>query len=431
MTIGYEEFLINGYKIYNVHTNEHDERDVHTSERDEPETTRVQVMIKAGVYSENIPGLSHLLEHILLDSWELCYEDCIKYWKDKGISFNAYTGSILVSYFIYGLSKFTQEMIQFLTSIITNPKITQFILDKCKKAVKQELLNYINNPSWVINNTLYSTVFTEGPLKNLSNYSLQLESLDKITLEDVYSFYNKWYTSDNMVFVVSNQTNFLDEFSRSPWILVKRNSNVPRKIFTNTYNDNKMIYIHRKDSKKTVFSVTFVSDNNGIPFIRKDDIKYLNIFKDILTGDLTSYLYNILRVELGLIYEISLNFEITFDGILSMFSFSTENNKAYLLINKFLEMMKLFLEGNFSDALFQKTKDRMILFGEESCKNTDYYCSYYASEFIYEVSEKVPPPMKYIENNNTISKSEFITLSKKLIDFNKYLIIYESSQKLK
>jgi predicted Zn-dependent peptidase len=110
--------------------------------------SHIQAYVKAGNFVEdkNNAGISHLLEHILLDSWYKCKGNCNDYFKQYGVDINGFTDSTLVSYLITGLSQYEDDYIDFISSILTKPKWTEKIIKKSKKAVQEELLSVKNNP---------------------------------------------------------------------------------------------------------------------------------------------------------------------------------------------------------------------------------------------------------------------------------------------
>ena len=69
--------------------------------------TQVDAYINNGfIYEQkDNAGISHLLEHVLMDSWDKCKMVAMIIGK-KGIISNAYTGMTYVNYFIRGLEKY-------------------------------------------------------------------------------------------------------------------------------------------------------------------------------------------------------------------------------------------------------------------------------------------------------------------------------------
>ena len=90
-------------------------------------TTMVEAYISNGFIHENKEnaGITHLLEHIITESWKKCgSKGCTNYWKKKGVLTNASTGQTNTQYYMHGLSEYTDEMVDYITSICTFPIIT-------------------------------------------------------------------------------------------------------------------------------------------------------------------------------------------------------------------------------------------------------------------------------------------------------------------
>ena len=62
---------INGFKLIYIPNNSR--------------STKVQFMVKAGSFAETPKntGISHLLEHVIIDSWTKCNKSCVNYWSSK------------------------------------------------------------------------------------------------------------------------------------------------------------------------------------------------------------------------------------------------------------------------------------------------------------------------------------------------------------
>ena len=89
-------------------------------------------------------GISHLLEHVLTESWKKCKNDCAKYWGKKGIITNASTGDATINYYIEGLVKNSEEIIEYIVKITTDPQIRDSRITVEKKAVYEELSRELN-----------------------------------------------------------------------------------------------------------------------------------------------------------------------------------------------------------------------------------------------------------------------------------------------
>jgi len=381
--------------------------------------TRIQVTVKAGTFRENpkISGISHLLEHILLDSWSSGRSTSV--FNDLGIHFNASTAAVLVTYFIFADPKYSELMINFMSSIITDAVITDEVIEDSKKAVSEELLNYINNGSLDTNNILHQNLFKhEEGLKNLLNYKHQYEVLKSITKEDIINFYKKYYTKENIIFLFSSYKNYFHIFKK--FLKEKSHEEITYDEEINRdFNDNepfRMFKLIKPSAKKITYKVGF----NNYDYNCSNNIsKYLFLFKEFFVGDLNSYLYKELRIKSKLVYEVNLDFEITDKSIATIFGFSCSFENKDLLLKNFFNLLYLLRDNMPS---LRRTKEKINLRFQDKCNNADYYTNYYSLELICSPSVISPE-----ENNNLIMKiteKEFLNVFFDLISKN-CVIVYD------
>ena len=105
-------------------------------------TTMVEAYISNGFIHENRDnaGITHLLEHIITESWKKCgTKGCTNYWKKKGVLTNASTGQTNTQYYMHGLSEYTDEMVDYITSFAL---FLLLLPVEQKKKKRQFIMNY-------------------------------------------------------------------------------------------------------------------------------------------------------------------------------------------------------------------------------------------------------------------------------------------------
>ena len=144
--------------------------------------TQIDSYINTGFIYENKnnAGISHLLEHIIIDGWKKCNPSCYGYWKKKGASLNASTGQTYVNYYINGLTKYIYEMLEYIISISLNPILTETRLKKEKTAVHNELLIHKTHPSMKLYDSLNKHLFNIEGLQYQDDVDLQISNLKKL-----------------------------------------------------------------------------------------------------------------------------------------------------------------------------------------------------------------------------------------------------------
>ena len=98
-------------------------------------------------------------------------------------------------------------MIDYIVDITTKPIISQKRISKEKIAVKNELLNHINDPEYKIFNKLNSMVFANEGMMLQDNCNIQIDNLKGLNLKEVSHWISLNYTPENTVFIISGNLN--------------------------------------------------------------------------------------------------------------------------------------------------------------------------------------------------------------------------------
>lgn len=403
----------------------------------------IDVLVKAGtnMESKNLSGISHLLEHIILDSWEKCSgKSCIYYWLNKCVKFNAFTAGYYVSYNMSSVLKYYKEIINFMIEIIFNPKINENIMNDAKKAVKEELLNYINNPYIKFKNFIQKTIYSSEQIGkyNKIDYKLQYDLLDSITIDNLYDYHKKFYLNkDNIIFlIISNKENYQQissyfnsyyhslckntPLSLSPINTIKQKETTPLI----NQNDKSIYYFHSPSFTKTLFCIVFKTNiyNGSSP-----DTVYFPIINEFLCADLTSYLYFHMRVKNKLIYDISIDFDVDSDEMELSFNFSTKNENAKKVLFLFIKLIKNLLEKNINEEYFNLSKEKLTLKFGEICHNPTFFSSYYSNKLIYDIKD-ITSPEKNHEILIKCTKEKFLEIITNIFNFKNMFIFYQSNK---
>jgi predicted Zn-dependent peptidase len=152
-------------------------------------------VIRGGFYSEfsdNESGINHLFEHILTEAWKRCAPsrtrktNCQQYWSERPVHYNARTTPHTVAYYITGLDTERDEILNYISQIISDPQFDLKIIENEKKAVLNELTIMQNNPSHALSHAVFSHVVSkESGLRNKTNIQLQIDNLRRITPEQI------------------------------------------------------------------------------------------------------------------------------------------------------------------------------------------------------------------------------------------------------
>lgn len=143
-------------------------------------------------------GIAHFLEHKMFENED--GTDPGSFFSAHGADANAYTSNQRTSYLFEG-PKFFKENLTYLIDYVQSPYFTDQNVLKEKGIIAEELKMYLDNPYSHLNETIIYNVFNDHPAKLPIGGTL--DTIDKITKEELYKCYNTFYHPSNMFVVVS------------------------------------------------------------------------------------------------------------------------------------------------------------------------------------------------------------------------------------
>ena len=298
-------------------------------------------------------GIAHLFEHMMFQGSEHVQKEMhFKFIQEAGGSLNGSTSFDRTNYYEKVPSNFL-ELILWLESDRMGfflPALTREKLDNQIGVVKNERLErYDNQPYGLAFEILLSKLFSEkhpyswptiGYLTDITSYSL----------EDVSSFFKKYYSPSNAALVVAGDF----ENSKAKELIEKYFENIPgnnhQEIKTTAspvLKEN--IFLTHKD--KVQLERIYLAWHSDIAY--SEDDAELDILSDILSGSKNSRLYKNLVFDKELAQDVS---AYQFSGKFAGFFFIVATAKPGIKLNElkdeiFNELNKIRKEGITSKEL--------------------------------------------------------------------------------
>jgi len=328
-------------------------------------STQCGFVINAGSADDGEhPGLAHCFEHLLFKGTKKRNStQVLSRLEVVGGELNAFTGKDITAIYANVLTKDFKRAAELLGDIVFNPNFKESDLVKEKRVIKDEINLYLDTPEENIFDEFQQFHYPTHPM----GYNIlgDEKSLEKINCEIIYDFWQKYYTTENMVFsIVTNLSfdnvlknlSFLAEIRKEKTNLMVRIAPIPSPVF-------------KKEVKTDHTQVYACIGCEAYPYLhpKKEGLMLLN---NILGGPgMNSRLNMAVREKHGLTYQIDSNYTAYHDCGLFYLSYSTE--KKYLnKINKIVarEMQKL-AENKLGKLQLQQAKNQFIgqlLLGEEN-----------------------------------------------------------------
>jgi len=378
---------------------------------------QVECYILGSCLVEDKPGISHLLEHILTTAWKKCKpKTCDVFWEKYGAYSNATTSSFYKRYWINGLHKYLDTMVEYIFSIMLNPIINNKTLKTERPAVENELTTYLNDPVSKLYKAIDKELYKISNLIYSGDWKKQLKVLKTITLREVQEMYHRMYNKHNMLFVISGNIGHIKDFD---FIKKEKIGKIQKQIekkglikvedkYDNCFNNGKkIIFVKDSNAKNTTINIVFHLDI----FPGNKDYYYFKIIKDVMTGAIHSLLLKELRERLKLVYSIKMSSYLTLCGTINTISVSTLDKNIDKVLKKVFKIIKKYKKKNVSreKLLYIKNKYLMRLIRKHPESNPAMVSNHYSLQYLFQLNKKRKTIM---DINEEIKLYENLTIAK-------------------
>lgn len=141
-------------------------------------------------------GIAHFLEHKLFEKED---GDVFQLFGKQGASANAFTSFTKTSY-LFSTTDQVEKNLTTLIDFVQAPYFTEETVNKEKGIIGQEIQMYEDDPNWRMFFGILNNLYPTHPLH--IDIAGTVESIDKITAQDLYTCYRAFYQPSNMVLFV-------------------------------------------------------------------------------------------------------------------------------------------------------------------------------------------------------------------------------------
>jgi zinc protease len=349
-------------------------------------------------------GLAHLFEHMMFQGSEnVAKEMHFRFIQEAGGTLNGSTSTDRTNYY-EKLPANSLELALWLESDRMGyflPALTQEKLDNQKDVVKNERLErYDNQPyglAWELINT---NLYPEGHPYSWSTIGF-LKDIESYTLNDVESFFKKYYSPNNACIVVAGdfeENNAINLLQKYFGLIEPFNSNHKQE---NSFPKlSKNVFVEHKDNVQLDrIYLAWHSD-----FIFGVDDAALEVAADILSGSKNSRLYKKLVFDLQIAQDVSaFQYSGKFGGQFMIVSTARPGFNLDQIKNIILEEVSKISNEQVSDKELEKSKNGIKAQFVYAMQNLDTIADY-LNHYKYHLDE--PNSFEYDLNRyNTVDKT--------------------------
>ena len=364
-----------------------------------PKFSYVSIIVLTGSIfeKEGKRGISHLIEHLIFKGSE--FNNNIKILNNKinskGMVINAYTTQFVTVFHINTPTEYIDNAIEALVQIVFNPLFREDDIINERKVVINELMQRMNSPESIASIHAQKIMYPkDNPLHNpVIGY---IEDLESITKEDVLEYYNKYYCSNNMVFVTSTSKNV--DLVEKCWKKCYNKFGKERvgestlKLFEEMKPKLELLgkpglyrlskYFPRSD---TIYVLIIFN----LPKLTKKQMFELDIFSNYLAGSLSSKLFLELREKKQLIYSVSSNVIPAIESVDFNIDFVCKKSHKVLLecIKTIDKVLKDFYKNGISLHEFKKFKNKTLINYDKIKSSGVFKIDRFINKYYFGISE--------------------------------------------
>ena len=332
-------------------------------------------------------GVAHFLEHKVFE--QESGEDPFAFYTKNGADANANTSHQKTTYLFSGTGNLEKNL-KYLLDFVQKPYFTDENVEKEKGIIEQEIKMYDDVPYWKLYDSTLNNAFHVHPLK----YPIAgtVETINKITKDDLYTCYNTFYHPSNMFLTI------VGNFDPEKVIKTIRSNQKKKK-----YEKAKEIILKSYDEPDTV-----VVENATVQFdveIPKVTLSYKININNYDINELRYYLNTYFELKLGVTSEI--NEKLKEEGLItSSIDIDIMSADKHLLVvllfesKEYEKVIEMIEEELQSHNILEKDLNRKKKVMKSSCV--------FRSDSIYSIASKI--------NSNMINYRRVILDEYELID---------------
>ena len=399
--------------------------------RNHSDTISIQSYIFKGFIHEKKSnmGINHLLEHVLSNAYKNCDNyNCYEYLNLLGLMSNASTNHNIINYYATGLLKETKDIIDYIINITVNPIFNNDLVEKEKSAVHNELLISLDNPDQKLYNKMAKHFYNIEGLKYMDDDQLMIDNLKKLDYNYLIKYYKKNYNYNNTLFVVSGNYNkkiVKQQFKINlPYTPIKIKEKYINYKKINCFTNKSGIY-HIQDKSIQSTKILFYFPTNF--YINSKKLTTLNIAASILQV----LLFDKLRVEEELIYNINFDTIVNTCGTIQEIFVNTRNINFLQVINEFKKTINKYKKEKFCDTYITAEKTKyLIKYNNVKFLNSTQLANKYGPQYIYNhfLNTKIQSNEEYKDCIMKVTANEIRNIINEVFDFEKCMLVYSNNE---
>lgn len=329
----------------------------------------IGVFVGVGSLYENKEnnGISHFIEHMFFKGTsKRTAFDIVNELESIGVNVNAYTSKNATAYYTAGLSDYVENCIEMLSDMFFHSSFDELSLTKEKSVVVEEIKMSEDDYEDLCLENLVKAHY--GKTKPIAYPILgNAKNVMSFTKEDIKKFMAENYTPQNTVIsiagdiTVEKAKELIEKYFE---VNMVGQTYAKRKLYINSPK-GKYIEKAKSDCQQSHIAICFPAYG-----LKKKRSVLNGVFCNMLSGGMSSRLFQKIREELGLVYTIYASPVAYVDDAYLYIYFATDPTQVPLAIKEIKKCLDELIKEGFKEEELQRTliqsKTSVILAMESS-----------------------------------------------------------------
>jgi len=365
-------------------------------------------------------GLAHLLEHMIIErTAKLDKNQFAETQEQLAGDFVASTSdSFTVIDGIFHYSKL-EEVLTLLKDIIFKRSFPISQISDAKKIVSEEIKQYEDDLTEIVSFYAKKIRFDDQTARSYPSYGNK-KTLKQINQNDVANFYHKHYLPENIILGLAGNFEVNATSKRIEKIFggIKTPTISTPKVALPVEFSDQTIKLVSKPCSQIYAMITFPALFRKNPPI---DRLTVNLISFMLAGANSSRLYELLRLNENLIYDISTETVVEHDYGIFDVAWVCQPKNFPKILKKVLDELENFKNGKISSSKIQRFRDILKKGNEMNFDHPSDVLDWLLGDLGYE--KKIVLPEEIVKMSNKITAAKIQEIAKRIFDLKKINLV--------
>jgi predicted Zn-dependent peptidase len=359
--------------------------------------------------TKDLNGISHFLEH-------MCFKgtkkrptnfDISKELDQVGGIYNAFTGREYTGYFVRVAKEYQKLAIDLVADIYLNSQFPEAEIEKERGVIIEEINMYHDDPKTYVDELWTKLLYGDQP----AGWSIAgaKTNIQRMRRDDFLNYHDEQYRSQSTLIVISGNFKEKEIISlvREVFALIPKGKGKKKIKAKEKQKQPNLIF-----EKRAIDQTHIILGTRGINLF--DQRRYaLNVFDAILSGGMSSRLFQLVRGKLGAAYYIDSGIEAKTDVGSWVIMAGLDSHRVELILKEILKEWSSFKKLLVSPHEIKKAQEYLVGHLALAFEDVHQVASLYSTQLL--LKNKIETYQEYLKQIKKVTPSDIRKVANDLL----------------